>query len=105
MIVDARMGDVFMGEEAVSGGPRRFAVHAQGYTDLARVDIVRNGDVVHVVQSEPDLPSGWVQAPIRLEWGGSHQTTVWDGDSASTEATWFRHRSGVPRSRRSHREG
>jgi hypothetical protein len=79
VIVDVRLGAAFLGEETVVEGPREFSVHAAGYTELARVDIVRNGRVVHVVAGEPELPKGWAQLPVRLEWGGCDQTTVWDG--------------------------
>jgi hypothetical protein len=79
VVVDVRMGEAFLGEEASTDGPRQFTIHAQGYTDLARVDIVRNGEVVFATPPALDLPVGWVVAPLRLEWGGSHETTVWDG--------------------------
>jgi hypothetical protein len=79
VVVDVRMGEAFIGEDVVTDGPRRFTVHAEGYTDLARVDIVRNGDVVFAATPDRGLPEGWVEVPVRLEWGESEQTTVWDG--------------------------
>lgn len=79
VVVDVRMGSTFMGEEAVHEGPRQFSVHAEGYTDLARVDIVRNGVVVHAKIGRPPRPEGWLDLPVRLEWGGCDETTVWDG--------------------------
>ena len=79
LVVDVRMGEAFIGEEVTTDEPRVFTIHAMGYTDLARVDIVRNGDVVHVTEPSLDLPDGWVALPLRLEWGGSHETTRWDG--------------------------
>ncbi len=79
VVVDVRMGDTFLGEEVVTDGPRKFTVHAQGYTDIARVDIVRNGEVVYATDPQLHLPDGWISLPIRLEWGGSHETTAWDG--------------------------
>ena len=42
-----------MGEEVTLDGPRTFTIHAEGYTDLARVDIVRDGDVVHGADADP----------------------------------------------------
>lgn len=45
--------------------------------DLARIDIVKNGEVAHVKAPATDLPPGWNALPIRLEW--SSETTVWDG--------------------------
>jgi len=79
VVVDVRMGDAFIGEEVVTDGPRRFTIHAQGYTDLARVDIVKNGEIVFATPPALDLPDGWVALPLRLEWGASQETTVWDG--------------------------
>jgi len=79
VVVDVRMGDAFIGEEVVTDEPRRFTIHAQGYTDLARVDIVKNGEVVFATRPAIDLPEGWVGVPLRLEWGARDETTVWDG--------------------------
>jgi Protein of unknown function (DUF3604) len=79
VLVDVRMGDTFLGEEVATDGPREFTVHAGGYTDLARVDLVRNGEVIRVVEAELAVPDGWLRVPLRLEWGESDQTTVWDG--------------------------
>ena len=88
VIVDVRLGSgkgqVFMGEEAVLDGPRTFAVHAEGYTDLARVDIVRNGTVAHAVTASTEWPPGWRELAIRLEWGGCQETTIWDGTLSVT---------------------
>ena len=79
VVVDVSLGSAFMGEEVVQRGPRELHVHAAGYTDVARVEIVRNGEVAHVAAAEPGLPEGWISVPVRLEWGQSQQTTVWDG--------------------------
>jgi hypothetical protein len=73
------MGEVFMGEEAPPGAERSFRVHAEGYTDLARVDVLRDGQVVHAVEPDLGLPAGWVRVPLRVEWGAADGTTVWDG--------------------------
>jgi hypothetical protein len=83
VIIDFRMGETFLGEEARCTEPE-FSIHAAGYTDLARVDIVRNGEVVHSLRPEPRLPAGWLAVPLRLEWGMSDQTTRWDGTLAVT---------------------
>ncbi len=69
----------FMGEEIELSGPRTVQVHAEGYTDVARVEIVRNGEVVHTTAGAVLVPAGWIAVPVRLEWGESHQTTIWDG--------------------------
>jgi hypothetical protein len=79
VVVDFRMGEVFMGEEAPPGAERSFRVHAEGYTDLARVDVLRDGQVVHAVEPDLGLPAGWVRVPLRVEWGAADGTTVWDG--------------------------
>jgi hypothetical protein len=83
VIVDVRLehpsGPVFLGEEAVTDGPRTFTIHAEGYTELARVDIVRNGSVAFVAGPDPDPRPGRVEVALRLEWGGCERTTVWDG--------------------------
>jgi hypothetical protein len=79
LVLDVRMGDAFLGEE-VTAERRELAIHAEGYTDLARVDVVRNGEVVYVAGPDLDLPSGWLAVPLRLEWGESDRTTVWDGE-------------------------
>ncbi len=84
VVIDVRMGDTFLGEETVQSGPREFTVHAHGYTDLARVDILRNGAVVHEVLPDLDLPEGWITVPLRLEWGGAEQLTSWNGDLSIT---------------------
>jgi Protein of unknown function (DUF3604) len=87
VVVDVRLavpgaGPAFMGEEAVVEGPRRFSIHAEGYAELARVDVVRDGTVVHSVAGSRSWPEGWVTLPLRLEWGGCDETTVWDGTLA-----------------------
>ncbi|MGH3412786.1 MAG: DUF3604 domain-containing protein [Marmoricola sp.] len=82
VVVDLRLGPAFMGEEVAWDGPRELVVHAHGYTDLARIDVVRNGVTVHSVLPDLDLPSGWLAVPLRLEWGGADRATSWDGDLA-----------------------
>jgi hypothetical protein len=79
VLLDVRLGETLLGEEVTQVGPRTFTVHAEGYAEVARVDLLRDGDVVHVL--EPDLPreDGHLAVPLRLEWGGSDETTRWDG--------------------------
>jgi hypothetical protein len=79
VVVDFRMGEVFMGEAAPPGAERSFTVHAEGYADLARVEVVRDGQVVHSLQPDLGLPEGWVAVPLRVEWGQAEETTRWDG--------------------------
>ncbi len=79
IVVDVRIGDTFMGGETVLDGPVELTARVQGYGELARVDVVRNGVVVHSALPALDLPAGWLTVPVRLEWGGSEVTTDWDG--------------------------
>ena len=79
VVIDLRMGEVFLGEEVVTDGPREFSIVASGYTDVARIDLLRNGEVVFATDSLTDLPQGWLTVPLRLEWGASDETTTWDG--------------------------
>ncbi|MGH3629766.1 MAG: hypothetical protein ACRDRL_20310, partial [Sciscionella sp.] len=79
LVVDFRIGDAFVGSETVASGDVELRGYARGYTDLARIDIVRAGATVHSVLPELDLPAGWLRVPIRLEWGRGHATVAWDG--------------------------
>ena len=79
IVLDVRMGDAFLGEE-VTTDTRELSIHAEGYTDLARLDIVRDGEVVFASVPDLGLPEGWIAVPLRLEWGESGETTVWDGE-------------------------
>ena len=82
MLLDVRLGDGpdqdFLGEETVGTGARTLHVHGGGYADLARVEILRNGELVHV-HAPRVAPEGWLEVPLRVEWGGSDTTTRWDG--------------------------
>ncbi len=79
IVVDVRIGDVFMGGQAVLDGPVEVDAYASGYGDLARIDVVRNGTVVHSVLPDLGLPVGWIAVPVRVEWGMRHETTDWSG--------------------------
>jgi hypothetical protein len=79
IVVDVRIGDVFMGGETELSGPVELEAFAKGYGELARIEVVRNGQVVHSVVPDLDLPSGWLAVPVRIEWGMSHETTDWSG--------------------------
>ncbi len=74
-----RLGPHLMGSEPEWEGPRPLRVHARGYAELARVDILRDGRVVHVVRGEPPLPPGHRRVDLRVEWGQADTTTRWDG--------------------------
>lgn len=93
VVADLRIGDTFMGGETALAGPLEISAFAQGYTDLARVDLVRNGVTLASVQPTVDLPPGWVTVPLRIEWGRGHATTDWSGtltvDGGEVVATPF----------------
>jgi len=79
VLADLRLGPHLMGSEVTWNGPRPLTVHARGYTELARVDILRDGEVVHTVRGEPELPLGHMRVDLRVEWGKAGITTCWDG--------------------------
>ena len=84
VVVDVRVGDgrgaeTFMGGETVLAGPVEVSARVRGYGELARVDVVRDGVVVHSELPDLDLPEGWLAVPLRLEWGQSDVTTDWGG--------------------------
>lgn len=79
IVLDFRVGDGFMGEEITASGRVDVRAHVAGYTELARIDVVRQGAVVHSVRPELDLPPGWLAVPVRLEWGRGKATVIWDG--------------------------
>lgn len=75
-----------MGSEVrlAAGEPRTYAAHGQAYAPIARVDLIRDGVVVHSVRAPRDLPPGWVRADFRIEWGEADVTTTWDGSLTVT---------------------
>lgn len=80
VVVDLRLGPHLMGEEVEWSGPRPLRVHARGYTDIARVEIVRDGAVIHAVgggleASDADL----LRVDLRVEWGRCAHSRSWDG--------------------------
>jgi hypothetical protein len=79
VLADLRLGPHLMGSEVRWAGTRPLRVHARGYAELARVDVVRDGRIVHVVRGEPELPPGHRRVDLRVEWGGAATTTRWDG--------------------------
>ncbi|HKJ10887.1 MAG TPA: DUF3604 domain-containing protein, partial [Ornithinimicrobium sp.] len=71
-------GEAFMGEEAEIAGERTLRIRATGYADVARVEVVRDGQLVH--QVSPDVAGdGEVAVPLRVEWGAALGVEVWDG--------------------------
>jgi uncharacterized protein DUF3604 len=74
-----RLGPHLMGDEIDWPGARPLTVHARGYTELARIDILRDGRIVHMVRGEPSLAPGHRRVDLRVEWGQADTTTSWDG--------------------------
>jgi len=80
VIVDVRVAGAFMGSEVErSDGPVGIEVFAQGFRDLARIELVRNGETVQSLAPDLGLPDGWVEMPLRVEFGQSDVTTDWSG--------------------------
>ena len=79
IVLDFRVAGAFMGSETVASGPVDVQAYVRGYTDLARIDVVRDGETVHSVLPDPDLPDGWQAVRLRLEWGRGDGTVSWDG--------------------------
>jgi Protein of unknown function (DUF3604) len=79
VIADLRLGPHLMGSEIEWSGPRPLRVLARGYAELARVDILRDGELVHTVRAEPPLAPGELRVDLRVEWGKADKTTRWDG--------------------------
>ena len=80
VLLDVRLGeDTLLGEEVTLDGPRTFTVHAEGYAEVARVDLLRDGEVVLATEPGHQVPAGHLSVPLRVEWGGSDRTTTWDG--------------------------
>ncbi|MGB7449142.1 MAG: DUF3604 domain-containing protein [Ornithinimicrobium sp.] len=71
-------GEAFMGEEADIHGERKLHIRAEGYADLARLEVVRNGWLVHEV-SPAVAGEGEDALGLRIEWGAAQGVAVWDG--------------------------
>lgn len=79
LVLDVRVNDAFMGAETRRSGRVPVEVYARGSRELARVDILRNGELAHSRVPDLDLPDGWISVPLRVEWGLGHATTDWSG--------------------------
>lgn len=82
IVVDARIGPTFMGGETDLGrvGPEfEFTVYARGTREIARVEFVKSGMVVHAIRPDLELSPGWLEVPVRVEWGWGPGTTDWSG--------------------------
>jgi hypothetical protein len=79
IVVDFRVNGVFMGGETTASGPVEIEALARGYGDLALLEVLRNGEVVHRVTPELALPSSWRAVGVRVEWGLAAERTSWSG--------------------------
>ena len=79
IVLDVRVGGTFLGGELAHDGPVEVSAFARGYRELARIDIVRNGELAHALTPELDLPEGWIAVPVRVEWGRSGRPRDWSG--------------------------
>ena len=79
VVVDVRVAGAFMGSEVTHSGPVEVEVFAQGFRDLARIELVRNGETIRSLRPALALPDGWVEVPLRVEFGESAVTTDWSG--------------------------
>jgi hypothetical protein len=79
IVVDFRVNGVFMGGETVADGPAEIEAYTRGYGELALIEVVRNGEVVHRVAPVLGLPDGWQAVGVRVEWGMASDTTDWSG--------------------------
>jgi hypothetical protein len=80
IVIEFRLNDCFMGTEARPSPDATIAVSALGYRDVARLDIVRNGLVVHSLGPPLELGPHEVAVPVRIEWlAGEASHTDWSG--------------------------
>jgi Protein of unknown function (DUF3604) len=80
LVVDFRLNDSFMGTEAEACSSASIAAYARGYREIARLDLVRDGELVHTWAGDLDLAPGWIAVPLRVEWtNGSQRSSDWSG--------------------------
>ncbi|MGH9292336.1 MAG: DUF3604 domain-containing protein, partial [Acidimicrobiales bacterium] len=80
VVVDFRLNDCFMGTDAPPSTLARAAIEVHGYCDIARVELLRNGAVVHCLGPELPLAPGEIAVPLRVEWAaGETAYTDWSG--------------------------
>lgn len=73
IVLDFRIGSLFMGEEGTVTGAPALAASVVGMTELARVDVVRNNQFVYTVNPE----------------GAAHRFSFTDTDLASGEEAYY----------------
>lgn len=80
IVMDFRVNDCFMGGDAGACESASVAGFARGYRDIARIDLVRNGDLARSWAPEVVLPPAWIAVPLRVEWvAGVQSVTDWNG--------------------------
>lgn len=80
VVVELRVNDTFMGGVADPAPEAAVTVHARGYRDLARVDLVVDGSPSRTVEAPLDLAAGEVAVGLRVEWTtGEAPRTDWSG--------------------------
>lgn len=80
VVLDVRLGDVFMGGVAPPVDRATLAVHARAYAELARIEVVGPAGVIERTSVEPTVAAGELAVPLRVEWRtGSLPVTDWSG--------------------------
>ncbi len=80
VIVDFRLNGCFMGSEAPPAESVSIAAAAEGYCDVARFDLLRNGEVVHRIEADLGLAPSETAFPLRVEWAaGETGRSDWTG--------------------------
>lgn len=80
IVVDFRLNRSFMGSVAEPADHATVEITARAYRDIARLDLVCNGAVVHTVEPEIRLCEGEIAVPLRVEWtAGETPLTDWSG--------------------------
>lgn len=78
--LDFRLNGSFMGSEAAPCEQAVVELAASAYRDIARVDLVCNGAVVHTLEPEIPLTHNEIAVPVRVEWtAGETSVTDWRG--------------------------
>jgi hypothetical protein len=80
LVVDFRLNDCFMGGDAGASDSASITGYARGYREIARIDLVRNGELARSWSRELTLAPGFIAVPLRVEWAaGSQPASDWSG--------------------------
>jgi hypothetical protein len=86
IVIDFRLNDSFMGECAPPAEIAAVTATAEGYSDLALLEVVRDGAVVCRIAPQIDLEEGSLALPLRIEWAsGETDFTDWSGQLQLSE--------------------